>query len=93
MERILFEEIKPFVRRVKKVKTEEIKAGYDMCSYANLFIYVLSGRLCLNAGEPKYRELAEKHVESFIDRINKKSYVEHHDMVFCIRFRAFQIIN
>lgn len=33
-------------------------------------------------GEQKYRELAEKHVESFIDRINKKSYVEHHDMGF-----------
>ena len=50
MERILFEEIKPFVRRVKKVKTEEIKAGFDMCSYANIFIYVLRGRLCVNAG-------------------------------------------
>lgn len=33
-------------------------------------------------GDEKYRKLAEKHVESFIERIDKKLYVEHHDMGF-----------
>lgn len=32
--------------------------------------------------EEKYRITAEKHVESFIDRVENKKYLDHHDMGF-----------
>lgn len=32
--------------------------------------------------DEKYRELAEKHVDSFLDRIERKFEVEHHDLGF-----------
>ena len=57
---------------------------------------ILTGEIWLShedTGKDIYKKAGEIQIDSFLNRIENKIEVDHHDMGFCIRRPAWRAIN